>query len=688
MIRPYTRHMKNKAFFLFALLFSIYIPCIHAQGKLEFKFGKVTSADFKIAQNNIDSGASALILADVGSTSFEGNNKGFFTLIFTRFMRVKILRKNGFDLGSQAIELYHDFEGNEEKLSVLNGSTFTLENGLVTESKLDEKSVFTEKYNKNIDLKKFTLPSLKEGVIFDLQYTVRSPFYSRLQPWSFQGKYPCLWSEYTVTIAPPFHYVMKLQGDTHFDINSTKGVVGDFSIRVEEANTMQTSMYTLSGTSIQERWVKKNVPSLHEEPFLTTLDNYNSRVSFQLSYFQWTEKEEKQDHMTTWKNTSKQLLESENFGKALNYENNWMSEDLNNLTKNTTTDEDKARAIFNYVQDNFRAYNKDGYSKEGLYVRSSLKDVFKKKEGNVAEINLLLTAMLRKAGIDAEPMILSTRNHGIANGDYPMIDEYNYVICLARVDGRKYTLDASESYSGFGQLPLKCYNGLGHSINQDNPTSMLFSPDSLHENRIATVIIFNDDKNQPSGSYTCQIGKNDSYRVRSEILGGTEKNYESKIKTQLGSDYTLENFTVDSLKQPNFPLTLHYDFIIKNLSSADIIYFNPIVDESYKSNPFKSMDRHYPVEMPYLLDQVYILNMDIPAGYEIDEMPKSVRVNYNENEGFFEYIIQKAQTSFQMRVHLKLNKAFFPVEEYQTLRDFFSSVVKKENEQIVFKKTK
>jgi hypothetical protein len=41
-----------------------------------------------------------------------------------------------------------------------------------------------------------------------------------------------------------------------------------------------------------------------------------------------------------------------------------------------------------------------------------------------------------------------------------------------------------------------------------------------------------------------------------------------------------------------------------------------------------------------------------------------------------------------MRVHLKLNKAFFAVEEYNTLRDFFSYVVKKESEQIVFKKVK
>ncbi len=69
---------------------------------------------------------------------------------------------------------------------------------------------------------KHCLP-LKEGAIFDLEYTVRSPFYSRLRPWAFQGEYPCLWSEYTVTIAPPFHYVMSLQGDTSFGYQYNPG---------------------------------------------------------------------------------------------------------------------------------------------------------------------------------------------------------------------------------------------------------------------------------------------------------------------------------------------------------------------------------------------------------------------------------------------------------------------------------
>jgi len=40
----------------------------------------------------------------------------------------------------------------------------------------------------------------------------------------------------------------------------------------------------------------------------------------------------------------------------------------------------------------------------------------------------------------------------------------------------------------------------------------------------------------------------------------------------------------------------------------------------------------------------------------------------------------------QMRCRLRLNKAWFPAEDYASLRDFFTYVVKKENETIVLKK--
>ena len=90
--------------------------------------------------------------------------------------------------------------------------------------------------------------------------------------------------------------------------------------------------------------------------------------------------------------------------------------------------------------------------------------------------------------------------------------------------------------------------------------------------------------------------------------------------------------------------------------------------------------------MSYPLDEMYILNMEVPAGYVVDELPKSAKVAFNGTDGFYEYIIQKDENNIQLRSRLKLNRAIYRADEYNVLRDFFAFVVKKQAEQVVFKK--
>ncbi len=92
--------------------------------------------------------------------------------------------------------------------------------------------------------------------------------------------------------------------------------------------------------------------------------------------------------------------------------------------------------------------------------------------------------------------------------------------------------------------------------------------------------------------------------------------------------------------------------------------------------------------MPFAMDETYLLNMEVPAGFTVDEIPKSTKVLFNDTEGYFEYLVVSDGQNIQLRSHLKLNKANFKPEDYETLRDFFAFIVKKQNEQIVFKKKK
>jgi len=648
---------------------------VHAQEKSPVKFGKISPADFTIKQT-YDSGASAVVIADIGNSVFEGNSKGWFSLSYKHFRRMKILDKNGFDAAKEEIELYTDGSA-EEKLDDLKAVTYNLENGKVVETKLEPSSVFKDKISKNKTVKKFTFPAVKEGSIIEYSYIIKSDFLFNLQPWAFQCEYPCLWSEYQVDIPEFFQYVTLNQGYMKIDTKSDS-YASTFRVTIP-GGADRDEQKTLNGTVNTNRWVVKNIPGMRKENYTSCLENYVSKVEFQLAAYQF-EGGIRHDMMGNWKLLSEKLMQEDRFGSGLSRNNNWLDNDLKNVTAGTSTKLEKAQKIFAYVRDNTTC---TGHS--ARYIESSLKEAYAKHSGTVADINLLLVAMLRHEGINADPVLLSTKSNGFTNEIYPLIDRFNYVTCRADIDGVTYNLDASDPYNGFDHLPVYCYNGHARIITKEEAMPVYFEADSLIERKTTTVFISNDEKEGMAGSFKSQLGYYESHNLR-EKLKGSAKEYLKDIKSGNSFELKVAEAGIDSLKMPEMPALVHYDFSFKPSADDNIIYFNPMLAEGYKENPFKSANRQYPVEMAYAFDETYVLNMEIPKGYVAEEIPKSVKVAFNEDEGAFEYLVQKSEDNIQFRARVRLNKATFTPEDYSSLRDFFGFIVKKENEQIVLKK--
>src|ERR1700722_14088256 len=202
---------------------------LRAQDKMPVKFGKVTPDDFKVTADGLDSSADVVVVADFGNSSFDGNAKGWFDLMFRRQTRMRILKRTGFNAATIRILLYVD-GSSAEKISGLKASTYNVEDGKVIETKLDSKSIFTDKLDKHHVIEKFTFPALKEGAILEYSYTKTSPFMFNLQPWEFQGEYPCRWSEYQVDMPNFLIYRTLQEGVLPFKVNSTENRMATFSV--------------------------------------------------------------------------------------------------------------------------------------------------------------------------------------------------------------------------------------------------------------------------------------------------------------------------------------------------------------------------------------------------------------------------------------------------------------------------
>ncbi|WP_157557932.1 DUF3857 domain-containing protein [Niabella aurantiaca] len=650
-----------------------------AQEETNLKFGKVSAADFNLRSPVIDSNTSAVVLSDVGTSRIVGNNEGWFSLIHKRTTRIRILDKKGFDAGSVSIDLYTSPDG-EEKLKEVKGITYNLEGGTVQQTKLESSNIFKERVNRNWISRKFTFPDLREGSIVEYTYTIESEFLFNLRSWEFQGDYPRLFTQYTVYIPQFFQYVFLSQGWIKLK-NTKKDVFKTWSV-TESNSTQATEYYRLSGYETQNTWSATNVPALKEEPFTSSLGNHNSKIDFQLSQYRFPNTSPK-DIVGNWATASEQLLKHENFGAELTRPNFWLGDEVKKITPQSTGNLEAARAIYAFVRDHFTTTRSDGFY---LSDQTTLRDVFRKKSGTAAEINMLLIAMLKQRGITADPMLLSTRGHGWASPNYPLLNKYNAVLCAARVDGKYYYLDATHPRLGFGKLPLECYNGPAFVVSPA-PRNVSFEADSLHEKKTTLLFLVNDKDGGISGTFSSTPGYYESVQIRDQLATKDMGAYFKDMEKSYSFPMKLSETHIDSLKNFDFPVSIRYN-VDFDPGTESMIYLNPMFSEAVKTNPFVSAERKYPVEMPFATFRLYVLNMEIPKGYEVEELPKSTRVMLNGNEGMFEYIISASGGRIMLQSKIDIKKANFLAEDYQTLRDFFGHIAKKHSEQVVLKKIK
>lgn len=640
------------------------------------KFGDIKPEEFTKDYSSLDSAAEAVYLYEAGSVKHEGNNQGWFSVIYKVHRRILLTSKNSFDdLSTVKIHLFEDGTA-KEKIENLQAATYNLENGKVVQTKVDKNSIFKDK-DGDYQVVKFTFPNIKEGSIIEYTYTTNSPFYRYVPSWTFQGGYPELWSEFTIEQPQFFEFVVLNQGYLKPVIDTTTITKDNFSVLIPNATGASRTVSFSSGV-VTHTWAFKDIPALKEESFVTTLDNHVERLEFQFSAERFPDQQPK-TYLHDWYETVDQLMKNENFGAALNKENGWLKDDVKTAVNGETDPVKKAKNIYEYVRDNYTCTDNSAR----LLSQTPRKTVQSKK-GNVVDINMLLITMLRVAGYNADPVLLSTRGHGKTYDMYPIMSRFNYVIARLNIDDKPYLLDASDPVLGFGHLSGKCYNGNARVI-ASLPSLINLEADSLQEASVTSFFVTNDSDGKLTGTYKTTFGTMGSENMREKMKKTNSEEYFKDIKKAYPFEVTLSNTAIDSLDKKEMPVSVQYD--ISFHADEDILYFSPMMTaDAYKENPFKAAERFYPVEIPYCIDDVYILNMEIPAGYKVDELPKPARVSLNGGEGMFEYLIQAGGSGIQLRCRTKLNKATFEPEDYETLRNFFAFIVEKQNEQIVFKK--
>jgi hypothetical protein len=650
----------------------------------EFKLGKVSIAELEEIAHPKDPSANAAILFKKGEVRFEYSQEKGFEMITVVKTRVKIYKKEGYDWANQAVQYYVGGNSND-KVAFSDAITFNLVNGKIEKSKLKSEGEFDEKINKYWDSKKITMPNVKEGSIIEYEYTVRSPRISELKEWFFQTSIPVNHSEFITYIPEYFTYKPNSKGFLFPKVTvekSPKFIVLRSKERSESAgfSAVKTTFSEDKINYIETRttYLAQNLPAMKEEAYVNNIDNYTSSISHELSMTSYPNEPLKM-YSTDWEKVVKTIYEYDDFGPELE-KTGYFEEDIATLIKGLTTQGEKIEAIFNFVKTKVKWNDYTGYS-----CNDGVKKAYKDGTGNVAEINLMLTAMLRFAEIKANPVLISTRSNGIAL--FPNRTAFNYVIAAVEINDGLVLLDATEKYSVPNILPLRDLNWFGRLIRKDGTSAEVDLVPKNSSRESTSMAIKIENNGVVNGKIRTQFENYEALFYRQKNIATSKDSYldalENKNNNIEISDYVREN-ELDLSK----PIVEKFSF--KDSKSVEVIndkiYISPLIYMTSKVNPFMQESRDYPIDFGHPWQEKYNVNIEIPEGYVVESLPKELNIATGNNIGMFKYFIGNSGNGIQVSIVTDMYTAIVSSTFYDVLKEFYRKMIEKQNEKIVLRK--
>jgi len=655
--------------------------CVSAQN---IKFGKVSKEELLETKYEKDSSAVAAVLYRKKRVSYDYIEAKGFVLVTRVHERIKIYNKEGFKYATIRERLYKS-GSDRVSISGLKAYTYNIENGKVVKQKLSKSDTFSESVSKYYNEEKFTMPNIKEGSVIEYEYIVDSPFTYSIDEIYLQYDIPI--KNQNIKISMPEYYSFKpnmkgylqvapkisTESDQIVFVNKTRSNSGGFS-----ATSTNYSTNAVDYTVNVSEYNMKDVPALKKESFVNNMNNYRASVNYELQYVQFPQ-QPREAYATTWESVVKKIYDSDNFGEQLK-STSYLKNDLETVLENVSDPQEKIAKIFFHIQ---KHMNWNKYY--GKYTDLGVKKAYREKKGSVADINLILVAMLREAGLEANPVLVSTRDNGVPL--FPTNKGFNYVVASVKLDGNVILMDACNKYTTPQILPTRALNWFGRLIKKDGTSQSIsmFPKKPSKESCLMQVSI--DEKGLVKGRMRKSYLDYKAYIFRNKNNSISEDDYLEKLESK-NEGMEISSYEIKNKKALGQPIMEKFSLSVEN--QADIIgnkiYFSPLFFNTKTKNPFKLEERNYPIDFAYPWQEKYALTITIPEGYKVESIPENMSIGLQDKMGSFIYKIVEVDNSLQVMVDLKVNVAVIPANNYKEVKEFYKKIVEKETEKVVLSK--
>lgn len=636
--------MKRLSALFFLLFLSLYL---HAQDKIP-AFGTIDKADLEMKDCDFDPGAEAVVLLNVGEVQYAYIRSEGWVLESEYRVRIKILKASALDKAN--IKIIYRNEKNFEDLSNLSGYTYNLDDqGNITQTKLEKKEKFKKNINDAHATVSFAMPDVRVGSVFEYKYKVSIKTFGYIPSWNFQQNIPVAYSAYR--IVPPGYFQFSVQSISHQPLEKKD---------VKEMGTW----YTMH-----------KIPGFKSEPMSASESNYLQRIEFEVAkidapgYF----------YEASWPGIITGLLEDEDFGGLLNNKNISIGDELAAALKPATSINEKIQVIYNYVQKHMQ-WNEDyAINPDNSF---SFFEAWDKMEGNIADINFMLIKLLRKAGVNATPLLVSTNDNGAININYPSLNQFNAVMAYVKDGDQRYIMNAADKFNPYNLVPYDVVYTNALVVDKETGGLVGLNNDKKFQNDIfSTIYIEADGKILGTASLT-------SHNYARNIRLSTYRKNQLKefLEDNRGIKIQVDSIAVKNEEDELKPLLQELQFS-GNMESGGEYSFLPFnIFSGLGKNPFVEEKRLTDIDFIYPKKYVISGSYFLPDEFVVYELPKNKKMLMPDSSIELTRLVQQEKNTISFRLTLDLSAHAYTAEAYPLIKEFFKKMYAILDERIVLKK--
>jgi transglutaminase-like putative cysteine protease len=580
--------------------------------------------------------------------------------VTTRYRRAyRILRPEGRSVG--LVSVYFDSETSLTYLRAWcippTGKDYEVKEKDAMETALTGDSLYTDARRKVLQI-----PNSEPGSVVGYEYEQRRRPAVPHDTWWFQQGVPVRQARYELALPASWQYQ-------------------SFWLNGAPQKPEQTGQNSWT-------WELRDLPPVEDEPVMPAWETLAGRLG--INYYP-PQSASREGGQGSWKDIGAWYF---HLAAAEREDTPEIRQKVSELTVGQTTTLAKIQALAGFVQSTVRYVAIEigigGYQPHPASV------TFANRYGDCKDKATLLAAMLQALGIKSWYVLVNSER-GVVSPDFPTALDFNHVILAiqipsdvppaglwAREDhpgmGPVLYFDPTDPFVPLGYLPESLQDSYGLLVNDQGGELRRLPLLAASLNRLvrgATLTLKADGS--VSGEVTELRWGAPAIELRARLLSVPEADRRRMLENLLGSSsgaFALEGSRVGGLDRIEDTLAIYYHFTATNYAKTvgDLLLFKPRVLGTTEANTLDTSgkERKNPVEFGSATVVSESVEIQLPPGYQVDELPPSTQID----SGLWSYKseVEGAGNVVKSKRVYEIKGVLVPKTELSQLRAFYSKV--------------